>query len=249
LPARLDFRVGNREGRARIGGREIATGVLRRLRVLFRFVAGGLALVVLLLVAAFAWDSLRPPVSTLMLGRWLSGQAVDRRPVPLGAVSPNLVAAVVMSEDGQFCRHHGVDWDSLDAVMHRAGGPSRGASTLTMQTAKNLFLWPGRSYLRKALEIPTALVLDRLWSKRAILQAYLNVAEWGDGVYGAEAAARVHFNKPARDLSRREAALLATALPNPRVRNPARPNRLQRALASVVLARMASADEWLGCLR
>ena len=118
-----------------------------------------------------------------------------------------------------------------------------------MQTAKNLFLWPGRSYIRKGLEIPTALGLETIWSKREILQAYLNIAEWGDGIFGAEAAARVHFKKSASQLTSREAALLATALPNPLLRNPAHPNRLQRTLAATVMARTASADQWLTCLR
>ena len=223
--------------------------MLRRLGFFVRATAGVLVATALLGAGALVYDGARPPVSTLMLARWLTGRPVTRQWVPLGAISPNLVAAVVMSEDGQFCAHHGVDWDSLRSVVDNPDGPARGASTLTMQLAKNLFLWPGRSYLRKGLEIPTALLLDRLWSKREILEAYLNVAEWGDGVYGAEAAARTHFRKPARELGRREAALLATSLPNPRLRDPARPNRLQRTLTAIVMGRMAGADQWLGCLR
>ena len=154
-----------------------------------------------------------------------------------------------MSEDGQFCSHHGVDWNSLGSVINDPDGPSRGASTITMQTAKNLFLWPGRSYIRKALEIPMALALELVWSKRDILEAYLNIAEWGHGVFGAEAAAEAHFHKPARELTRREAALLATSLPNHILRDPAHPTRLQRTLTATVLARMAQSEPWLGCLR
>ena len=120
-------------------------------------------------------------------------------------------------------------------------GPSRGASTIPMQVAKNLFLWPSRSYIRKGLEIPLALFLDVVWSKRRMMEIYLNIAEWGEGVFGAEAAARTRFGKPARDLTRREAALLATSLPNPRLRNPTRPSPRQRTLAATIMARMDGA--------
>ena len=219
------------------------------MRLLVKAVLGCVGLLAVLLVGAATYDSLRPPISTLMLAHRLAGEHVDRRWVPLSAISGNLLSAVVMSEDGQFCSHHGVDWNSLGSVVNDPGGPSRGASTITMQTAKNLFLWPGRSYVRKALEIPTALALELFWSKRDILEAYLNIAEWGHGVFGAEAAAEVHFHKPARDLTRREAALLATSLPNPIQRDPARPTRLQRTLTATVLARMAASEPWLSCLR
>ena len=128
-------------------------------------------------------------------------------------------------------------------------GPSRGASTIAMQTAKNVFLWPGRSYVRKALELPIALYLDLVWPKRRMMENYLNIAEWGEGVFGIEAAARRHFGKPARDLSRGEAALLVTALPNPRLRNPARPSARHRNLANRLIARMNAAAPFAGCLR
>lgn len=219
------------------------------MRLVLRAIGASLVAVVMLVAVAVVYDSLRPPISTLMLTHWLTGEPVDRRWVPLSAISGNLLAAVVMSEDGQFCSHRGVDWNSLGGVIHDPAGPSRGASTITMQTAKNLFLWPSRSYIRKALEIPTALALEVVWSKREILEAYLNIAEWGHGVFGAEAAAQVHFHKAADALSRREAALLATSLPNPNLRDPARPTRLQRTLGATVLARMASSEAWLGCLR
>ena len=185
-----------------------------------------------------------PPVSTLMIGRWLSGEGVDRRWVPLSAISPNLAAAVIASEDARFCQHGGVDWDELREVLGDADedGPSRGASTIPMQVAKNLFLWPSRSYIRKGLEVPLALLIDLLWSKRRTMEIYLNMAEWGDGVFGAEAAARSKFGKAARDLTRREAALLATSLPNPRLRNAARPSARHRTLAAIVGARMDNAS-------
>lgn len=183
-----------------------------------------------------------------MMARWATGRPVERSAVALGAMAPALPQAVIAAEDARFCAHRGVDWDALRDVLDDSdeGGPSRGASTIAMQTAKNLFLWPSRSYLRKALEIPIALYLDLVWGKRRLMEVYLNVAEWGEGVFGAEAAARRHFGKSARDLSRREAALLATSLPNPFLRDPARPSRHQRELAVIVLARMAAVSD--GCL-
>jgi monofunctional biosynthetic peptidoglycan transglycosylase len=111
-----------------------------------------------------------------------------------------------------------------------------------MQAAKNLFLWPSRSYIRKGLEIPVALYIDLVWSKRRMMENYLNMAEWGEGIFGAEAAAQHHFRKPARALTRTEAALLATALPNPVRRNAGRPNARHRALAARLLGRMAGGD-------
>jgi monofunctional biosynthetic peptidoglycan transglycosylase len=192
-----------------------------------------------------------PPVSTLMLGRWLSLQSVSRDYSSLDNVSPHLPLAVLTAEDSRFCQHGGVDWDALREVMEAADedGPSRGASTIPMQTAKNLFLWPGRSYLRKGLELPVALYLDLIWSKRRMMEVYLNVAEWGDGVFGAEAAAQKYFRKSARNLTRREAALLATALPNPLVRNPGRPTARHRALAERLMGRMEGAVPFSECLK
>ena len=196
-----------------------------------------LAYPVLVVGLALAYVAV-PPVSTLMLSRWLSGQDAERTYVPLAGISRQLPAAVLASEDARFCQHGGVDWSALQDVISDEDGPSRGASTIPMQVAKNLFLWPSRSYVRKALEIPLALVLDVIWSKRRMIEIYLNIAEWGDGTFGAEAAARRHFGKPARDLTRQEAALLAASLPNPLARNPGRASVRLRALAGRVQARM-----------
>ncbi len=221
-------------------------------RFLRRLVQIGLGLIVLWVGAVF-WLGLlywaAPPVSTLMLGRWLSLQPVQRDFVALNEISPHLPLAVITSEDSRFCDHGGVDWDALRDVVEAKGGPSRGASTIPMQTAKNLFLWPGRSYVRKGLELPVALYLDFIWSKRMMMQNYLNIAEWGEGVFGAEAAARRYFKKPARSLTRREAALLATALPNPFRRNPAQPTARHRALADRLLGRMAATEPFAACLK
>ena len=204
--------------------------------------------VALMLALALVYSLLMPP-STLMLGRWLTLRPVARDAVPLAGVSPLLVQAVIASEDQRFCVHGGVDWGALRDVVDDEAGPSRGASTITMQTAKNVFLWPGRSYVRKALEIPLALLVDGLWGKRRTMEVYLNIAEWGDGVFGAQAAARHWFRRDARDLTRGQAALLAAALPNPRARDPGRPSRALRAVAQRIEARMAGVAGLTGCLR
>ncbi len=210
---------------------------------------GGLALVALFfgLVALYAFID---PVSTLMLARTVEGRPYQHIPVRLEDVAPAAVAAIVASEDATFCANDGVDWDALRAVVAKAdeNGPSRGASTITMQTAKNLFLWPGRSVLRKGLEIPMALTLGKLWPKRRVIEVYLNIAEWGDGTFGIEAAARRYFHKSAKALDAREGALLATALPNPYVRDPARPKSFQRRRAGTLMARAAADPDALKCL-
>ncbi len=168
------------------------------------------------------------PYSTLMLARLVAQKKIDRIAVPLNAMSPRLIAAVIASEDAHFCHHHGVDWGALREVIDQSGedGPSRGASTIAMQVARNLFLWQSPfSYIRKGLEIPLALVLDFVWPKRRLLEIYLNIAEWGDGIFGAEAAAETYFHKPARGLDLREAALLVAVLPDPADRDPRHPDR------------------------
>lgn len=223
-------------------------------RFLRRLVQAGLGLV-LLWVLAVVWLGLlywaAPPVSTLMLGRWLTLQPVTRDYVSLDEISPSLPLAVMTAEDGRFCEHSGVDWAVLWKVVEDADedGPSRGASTLPMQVAKNLFLWPSRSYIRKGLELPVALYLDLIWSKRRMMEIYLNIAEWGDGVFGAEAAAQKYFRKSARNLTRREAALLAKALPNPLLRNPGRPTARFQALAGRLQGRMEATAPFGGCLK
>jgi monofunctional glycosyltransferase len=223
-------------------------------RLLRRMVQLALGLVLLWAVAVLLLGLIHtivPPVSTLMLSRWATLRAVDREVVGLDAIAPALPLAVLSSEDSRFCEHAGVDWDALQTVIDAADedGPSRGASTIAMQTAKNLYLWPSRSYIRKGLELPIALYIDLIWSKQRLMENYLNVAEWGEGVFGAEAAARRYFRKPARDLTRREAALLATALPNPFRRNPGRPTVRHRALAERLLARMAATEPLAACLK
>ncbi|POR41721.1 MULTISPECIES: monofunctional biosynthetic peptidoglycan transglycosylase [unclassified Methylobacterium] len=226
-------------------GRKRARGLRRIVNLILLLPVIGL---VLLLSLALVYSALTPP-STLMLGRWLTLQSVDRQAVGLDAISPYLVQAVIASEDQRYCLHNGVDWGALREVVDDEEGPSRGASTISMQTVKNVFLWPGRSVIRKALEIPLAVVADTLWGKPRTLEIYLNIAEWGEGVFGAEAAARRWFGKPARALTRGEAALLAAVLPNPILRNPALPSRGVRAQAARIQARMNGVSGLMGCLK
>jgi monofunctional glycosyltransferase len=224
---------------------------MRALRKALRYLLFvGLGLLLILAGLILLWRVV-PPVSTLMLARWVTFRGVERSYVPLAHISPRLIAAVVTSEDALFCRHHGVDWGALNEVITDADeeGPSRGASTITMQTAKNLFLWPQRSTIRKALEIPLAMLIDRAWGKKRVLEIYVNIAEWGDGLFGAEAAARRYFHKSAADLTQREASLLATALPNPILRDPSRPKRRQAVLAAINAGRVVAAAGYLDCVR
>jgi monofunctional biosynthetic peptidoglycan transglycosylase len=192
------------------------------------------------------------PVSTLMLWRSITGARVERIFMPISRISPSLPLAVTLAEDGRFCFHHGIDWGELREAVESAdaGGDLRGASTITQQTAKNLFLWPGRSVFRKALEFPLALWIDLVLPKRRIMEIYLNIAEWGPGgEFGAEAAARRAFGKSAHDLSGREAALLAAALPNPERRNPRQPSAALRRLAGIYQARATRFPGRDACVR
>ena len=191
------------------------------------------------------------PVSTLMLWRWVTGARVERIWVPLEAIGPALLRAVLAAEDARFCEHHGIDWGALRSVVRTAevGGELRGASTITQQVAKNLFLWPGRSFVRKGLEFPLALFIDAVLPKRRILEIYLNVAEWGpDGEFGAEAAARRAFGRSAADLTLAQAALLAATLPNPSDRNAAHPSHPLSRLANLYQARVRQSGAPAPCV-
>lgn len=209
------------------------------LRYLFYLISG-------IVLGSFLWTGayrlINPPGTLLMLLNWMDGQRVEQRWIPYSEISPNLIRAVIAAEDARFCQHWGIDWEAVQAAWrhNQAGGQMRGASTITMQTAKNLFLWPDRSYLRKGAELYFTFLLEGLHSKRRIMELYLNIAEWGEGIYGAEAAARHHFRKPAATLTRREAALLAAALPDPLQRFPGKPNRELSRRAGIIEARMKS---------
>jgi monofunctional biosynthetic peptidoglycan transglycosylase len=167
----------------------------------------------MLLVYRFA-----PVHGTILMGwRSLQGQNIRQDWTPLDEISPHLVFAVIAAEDTKFCRHMGFDLGEMKAALEEAknGQGLRGASTISQQTAKNLFLWPGRDPVRKLFEAGFTLPMEVIYPKRRIIEIYLNVAEWGDGLFGAEAAAKARFGKSASDLSAREAALLAAVLPSP----------------------------------
>jgi monofunctional biosynthetic peptidoglycan transglycosylase len=204
-----------------IWGLLLGAGLPCALAILFRFVA--------------------PPVTPLMLIRKVQGEGIERHWIPIEAVSPELVKAVIGSEDAHFCHHHGFDWDSLGKAVdnYERGGRLRGASTLSMQTAKNVFLWPGRNFLRKGLEAGFTVLIEALWGKRRILEVYFNVVEWGHGLYGAEAAARHYFHRSARELTRNQAAALAAVLPNPRRFSPTAPSGFIQSRIRTIEARMA----------
>ena len=179
------------------------------------------------------------PVSTLMLRDLVLLRGYDRQWVEFEDISPTLVQSVMMSEDGQYCRHAGVDWGQMRAVVNEAlaGEQTRGASTIPMQTAKNLFLWNGHSFVRKGIEAGFTVLLELSWPKRSILEVYLNIAEFGRGVYGVQAASIHYFNKPASKLSRVEAARLAAILPQPIKRDAASPGRYTKRYANRIAGR------------
>ncbi|MGI9525168.1 MAG: monofunctional biosynthetic peptidoglycan transglycosylase [Hyphomicrobiaceae bacterium] len=194
-----------------------------------------------------------PPTSAFILWQRIAGGDVVRSWVPLDRISPRLVRSVVASEDARFCKHRGIDIREFQTALKRARRQKnfdiRGASTITMQVIKNMFLWPDRSLLRKGLELTIAPVMELLWPKRRILEIYLNFAEWGPGIFGIEAASRHHFRRSAASLTRAQAALLAAALPNPNLRRAGRPGPKTRRAARRVQARASRIDSNLSCLR
>jgi monofunctional biosynthetic peptidoglycan transglycosylase len=200
------------------------------------------AYLALVLVLILLFRFINPPASSLMLFQWLTGNSVDRTWVPINRVSPNLIRAVIVAEDGRFCDHRGIDFQAIaQAIEQATDGTPRGASTISMQVTKNMFLWSSKSYIRKIVELPLTLIMELVWPKWRILEIYLNIAEWGPGIYGAEAASRHHFHSPASRLSERQASLLAAALPNPIVRDAGDPNARVSRKARVVQARMRAA--------
>ena len=175
-------------------------------------------LVVLPLVLVVTFRFVPPPATPLMIETMLTEGAVAQRWVPIESISRNLVQAVIAAEDGKFCAHYGFDLEAIDKALdnNAAGGRLRGASTISQQTAKNLFLMPDRTWTRKGLEAYLTLLVEGLWPKRRIMEAYLNTVEWGPRRFGAEAAAQANFRKSAAQLDQLEAARLATILPSPR---------------------------------
>ena len=184
-----------------------------------------------------------PPATPLMLIRVVQGYGLTKDWTPLSEISPNLQRAVIASEDARFCEHQGFDWVAVDRAIERnarGGGRMLGASTISMQTSKNLLLWPARNFLRKGIEVYLTVWLEALLPKERILELYLNEIEWGQGIYGAEAAARIYFGVSAAHLTRRQAALMAAALPAPLKWRPDYPGEWMSSHASTIEARMNS---------
>ena len=191
-----------------------------------------------------------PAVSTLMIYRFVTNQSVEREWLSYSDTSTNLKRAVIVAEDSRFCDHFGVDWEELwgQISVLESGKSPRGASTISMQLAKNIFLWHGRSYIRKAFEIPLSMWMDLVLGKQRSLEIYLNNVEWGVGVFGAEAAAQHYFNKSAKSLSMRQAALLAVTLPNPRARDPSKPSSFMLNQSGKIMHRVSRAAPNFTCL-
>jgi monofunctional biosynthetic peptidoglycan transglycosylase len=208
--------------------------------------AAVLALLPFVLLPLYAFVD--PPVTTVMLLKRLGGAPIEKEWTDLEAISPHLLRAVLVAEDGRFCSHRGIDWVEVKNALDDEDGRRRGASTITMQVVKNLFLWSERAWLRKAAEIPLALYAELVLSKRRIMEIYLNVAEWGTGIYGASAAARHYFGVPAAELSAPQAARLAAILPSPETRDAADPGPGTRRIARTIAARAEKSGPYVACV-
>lgn len=193
-----------------------------------------------------------PPMTFLMVERMVQGHGYDRRWVPLRAISPRLVGAVIAAEDSGFCRHHGFDLTAIHKAMvhNEKGGRIRGGSTISQQTAKNVFLWPHRDYVRKGLEAWFTVLIETIWGKPRIMEVYLNSIEWGPGVYGAEAAAQHNFHTSAAALSPQQAARLAAIVPKPLSWKAAAPGRYIRRRSGTIAARatVVRRDDLAACV-
>ncbi|MEO1252244.1 MAG: monofunctional biosynthetic peptidoglycan transglycosylase [Pseudomonadota bacterium] len=209
----------------------------RALQAVAAAVAGVIALS---LIWPAAYGIVNPPGTFVMAGRALQGAEIRREWVRLEDISPHLLTSVIAAEDTRFCLHNGIDLEAIDKALDEAeqGRRLRGASTLSQQTAKNAFLWNGGGWFRKGAEAWMTSVMELFWSKRRVLEVYLNIAEWGDGIFGAEAAAKARFGKSARDLTPREAALLAAVLPNPHRWRVDPPGPYVRSRAALLERRM-----------
>jgi len=215
------------------------SGLLRRVGRIALYGAIGFIIGSIVVVALYRF--LPPPGTPLMLIRRVEGYGIDKSWRPLDQISPHLIRAAMAGEDARFCRHRGFDWGAVATAWDRyqsGHGRVLGASTISMQTAKNVFLWPGRDWLRKGFEAWFTALIELAWGKRRIMEIYLNVAEWGRGVYGAEAAARHYFHKPADALDPEEAVRLAAALPDPLGWSPRHPGRRLLARGAAIRAHL-----------
>lgn len=198
------------------------------------------------------YESFPPPLTPLMVVRLFEGEGLKQDWVPLERISRHVPRAVIALEDATFCDHEGFDWAAIfDAAADRVRGTGamRGGSTITQQTAKNVFLWPSRTMTRKAFEVPFTAMIEWSWSKRRIMEVYLNVIEWGPGIYGIEAASQAYFDKSASGLTQVQAARLAAVLPNPRRWSPANPTRYIRRRAWAAISRSRKNYAAASCLR
>lgn len=199
------------------------------------------ALVLAPFAVTLAYRFVPPPITPLMIIRLFEGYGLHKHWVPLTQISPYMPAMVIASEDNLFCQHNGFDWAAIDRAVQKwqAGDSHGGASTISQQTAKNVYLWPGQTYLRKALEVPLTVLIETVWGKRRIMEVYLNVVEFGPGIYGVQAAARHHFGTTARRLTPRQAALLAAILPKPLSWSAKHPGPYIRQRAGIIMHRPA----------
>jgi monofunctional biosynthetic peptidoglycan transglycosylase len=238
--ANLDLELGAIKRRKRFGFVLMTLGVI--------FIAFFLAPVVWVVV----YRVVDPPSTVLMLTRAAEGENIQHHPVRITAMSPHIVRAVIAAEDSTFCTHDGFDVRAIQNAMrtNADGGVMRGGSTISQQTAKNLFLWPSRSWLRKGFETYFTSLIEFMWPKRRIMESYLNVAEWGDGIFGVEAAAQARFGVSASDLTPLQAARLAAVLPSPnrwRADSPG-PYVRRRAASIVQRAYVVQNQHLAGCV-
>jgi monofunctional biosynthetic peptidoglycan transglycosylase len=201
-------------------------------------------------VGAYAFFD--PPGTVLMMQRAAQGESIRHRPVPISRMSPHVVRSVIAAEDANFCTHDGFDIEAIQDAMdsNARGRRTRGASTISQQVAKNLFLWPERSWIRKGFETYFTVLIEFMWPKRRIMEAYLNAAEWGDGVFGIEAAAQARFGVSAEELSPLQAARLAAVLPSPnrwRADSPG-PYVRRRSASIVERARVVRNERMAACV-
>jgi len=221
-------------------------GRLRRILRLTLRVTALFFLVSVMWSALYAW--LPVPITPLMVIRLVEGYGFKKDWVSYEQISPNLPRAAIAAEDSGYCAHRGFEWEAIENAWNRNQRSKRirGGSTISNQTAKNAFLWPDRTYPRKALEYYFTGLIELMWGKKRILEVYLNVVEFGPGIYGAEAAAQTYFKKPASALNRREAALLVAVLPSPLKWSVAKPGPYVQSRTGTIMARMMDVPDPTG---
>ena len=216
-------------------------------------VKAGAAAVVISVLWVAAYRFIAVPLTWPMARDYIQGRHIEHHWVTLSQINPAVARAAIGAEDARFCEHHGFDFDAMEAAATKnaAGGKLRGGSTISQQTAKNAFLWPGRSYIRKGLEAWFTVLIEAIWGKPRTMEVYLNIAEMGTGIYGVEAAAQHYFHVPAARLTPLQAARIAAILPQPEKRNAATPGRYVRRYASRIQKRIGvvARDDIDGCLR